>query len=155
MGLVDSVMDLWGELLVSYGEAGAGVDKAFDDIVDGLEGLGLGPVGSWLSERLQGIVRALGIEPVDLSQRKPVLTDSARVAQASGMQGYVNVQTVLRDIPAGSTDPEAIVRAVGYAVEDRIMSMELTVAEIPLPGGGALPLTVRVRNIASLVGEGT
>ena len=70
------------------------------------------------------------------------------------MQGYVNVQTVLRDIPAGSTDPEAIVRAVGYAVEDRIMSMELTVAEIPLPGGGALPLTVRVRDIASLVGEG-
>ena len=155
VGLVDSVMDLWGELLVSYGEAGAGVDKAFGDIVDGLEGLGLGPVGSWLSERLQGIVRALGIEPVDLSQRKPVLTDSAHVAQASGMQGYVNVQTVLRDIPAGSTDPEAIVRAVGYAVEDRIMSMELTVAEIPLPGGGALPLTVRVRDIALLVGEGT
>lgn len=155
VGLVDSVMDLWGDLLVSYGEAGAGVDKAFGDIVDGLEGLGLGPVGSWLSERLQGVVRALGIEPVDLSQRKPVLTDSARVAQASGMQGYVNVQTVLRDIPAGSTDPKAIVRAVGYAVEDRIMSMELTVAEIPLPGGGTLPLTVRVRDIASLVGEGT
>lgn len=155
VGLVDSVMDVWGDLLVSYGEVGAGLDQVFSEIANGLEGLGLGPVGSWLNKRLQGIVRSLGMEPVDLSQRKPVLTDSALVAQESGMEGYGQIQTALRDIPAGATDPVAILRAVGYAVEDRIMSMEFTVARIPLPGGGTLPLTVRVRDIASLAGEGT
>lgn len=155
VGLVDSVMDLWGDLLTSYGESSAGIDRAFSDLAEGLGRIGIGSVGTWLKDRLQGIVRTLGIEPVDLRQRKPVLTDSSLVASRAGMQDYAHIQGALRSIPAGATDPEAILQAVGYAVGERIMSMEFTIAEIPLPGGGSLPLTVRVSDIASIGGGGS
>lgn len=148
-------MDLWGDLLTSYGESSAGIDRAFSDLAEGLGRIGIGSVGTWLKDRLQGIVRTLGIEPVDLRQRKPVLTDSSLVASRAGMQDYAHIQGALRSIPAGATDPEAILQAVGYAVGERIMSMEFTIAEIPLPGGGSLPLTVRVSDIASIGGGGS
>ena len=60
VGLVGSVMDLWGSLLVSYGEMASGLNSAFDGLTSKLEGMGLGPVGSWLTGRLTDAVRALG-----------------------------------------------------------------------------------------------
>lgn len=147
IGLIDSVADLWGGLLVSYGDASSGFEEVFSEMVDGLDGLGLGPVGRWLEERLQGVVRALGIEPVDLRQRKPVLTDSSKVLERSESESLAHIQSVIRDIPTGSTDVKGILGALGYGTIEGIESLEFTLAEIPLPGGGTLPLVIRLREV--------
>lgn len=147
VGLVDGVMDLWGRLLVSYGDMGDGLSEAFDGLTEKLEPFGLGPVATWLRERIQGIVSGLGFEQVDLRLRKPVLTNTANVLSHSDMAGITDVQALLRSIPAGSSDPAAILEAIGYELGSYVQSLEVTLAEIPLPGGGSIPLTVRLRDL--------
>lgn len=153
-GLVDSVMDLWGDLLVSYGDAAEGLGGVTDGLLEGLDSIGAGPVARWLGDRIAGVMKGLGLEPVDLSLRKPVLTDTSRVLSRSGADGLASVQDMLRSIPAGATDPAAILEAVGYEVGNYLTSLEFTVAEIPLPTGGSIPLTIRLRDLVGAGGDG-
>lgn len=152
VGLIGSVMDLWGDLLLGYGDMSAALDEAADDLLGGVSSFGLGPVGTWLKDRVQGVVHGLGFEAVDLSLRKPVLTDSANVLSHSGMTGLADAQGLLRSLPAGTTDPAALLQAVGYDAGEYMASLEFTLAEIPLPGGGSIPLTIRLRDIAGMLG---
>lgn len=147
VGLVGDVMDLWGTLLVGYGDLAEGLDGLMDGLIGGVSSLGAGPIATWLGDRVKGALAGIGLAPVDLSHRKPVLTDSARVIAASDMPGLADVQGMLRKVPLGTTDPSAILRALEYEVGERIMGAEFTVAEIPLPTGGSIPLTIRLRDL--------
>lgn len=147
VGLIDDVMGLWGDLLISYGDLGEGLGDVMDGLLGGLDALGVGPLASWLSGRISGVVRGLGFEPVDLSCKKPVLTDSSNVIAQSDVAGLGDLQSALRSIPLGSTDPGAILQAAGYAVGERIYATEFTLASIPLPGGGSIPLTIRLGDL--------
>ena len=147
MGLVDDVMGLWGSLLMSYGEAAGGLASAFDGMTEGLSSLGMGPVASWLNDRIDGAASALDLEPVDLSLVKPVLTDTSHVIARSGMSGLADAQELMRSLPVGATDPEALLAALGYGAVETIDELTFTLAEIPLPGGGSLPLTIRLRDL--------
>ena len=147
VGLIDDVMGLWGDLLISYGDLGEGLGDVMDGLLGGLDALGAGPLASWLSGRISGVVRGLGFEPVDLSCKKPVLTDSSNVVAQSDVAGLGDLQSALRSIPLGSTDPGAILQAAGYAVGERIYATEFTLASIPLPGGGSIPLTIRLGDL--------
>ena len=147
VGLIDNVMGLWGDLLISYGDLGEGLGDVMDGLLGGLDALGAGPLASWLSGRISGVVRGLGFEPVDLSCKKPVLTDSSNVIAQSDVAGLGDLQSALRSIPLGSTDPGAILQAAGYAVGERIYATEFTLASIPLPGGGSIPLTIRLGDL--------
>lgn len=154
-GLIDDVMDLWGKLLISYGDVGESLNGLMDELLGGLKTVGGGPIADWLSERIDGAVRGLGLEAVDLRLRKPVLTDSANVIAHADTPGLEDVQRLLRSIPAGSTDPEAMLQALGYEIGEHLSSLEFTVAEIPLPGGGSIPLTVRLRDLTGAFGGGS
>lgn len=147
IGLVDDVMGLWGSLLMSYGEAAGGLASAFDGMTEGLSSLGMGPVASWLNDRIDGAASALDLEPVDLSLVKPVLTDTSHVIARSGMSGLADAQELMRSLPVGATDPEALLAALGYGAVETIDELTFTLAEIPLPGGGSLPLTIRLRDL--------
>lgn len=146
-GLVDDVMSLWGSVLSSYGDVSAVLGDASEQLVGDLDSLGAGPVARWLGSALDGIIRSVGLEPVDLRLRKPALTDSADVIGRSDAPGLADVQEALRSIPLGSTDPSAIARAVSYEVGERVGSAPITIAELTLPDGGTVPLTVDVRGI--------
>ena len=103
VGLVDSVMDLSGRTACFLRRGGGGRRQGVWRHRGWLGGPWAGS-RRIVAERAPAGYRArAGDRARRLDPRKPVLTDSAHVAQASGMQGYVNVQTVLRDIPAGST----------------------------------------------------
>lgn len=154
-GLVDGVMDLWGDLLMAYGDVSGALGQITDDLLGGLKNLGAGPVAQWLGDRIEGIVGGLGIEPVDLSLQKPVLADSARVLEDAGATGAVDIQGMLRSIPAGTFEPEDILRAIGYDAGAYLASLEFVVAEVPLPGGGSIPLTVRLRDVIGPIGGGS
>lgn len=155
IGIIDDVMGLWGSLLISYGDLGEGLNQLMDDLLGGLRGFGGGPIADWLASRINGAVSGLGLEAVDLSLRKPVLVDSALVLSHADVPGLATVQESLRSLPMGASDPEAIAQAIGYEMGEYLSSLEFTIAEIPLPGGSSIPLTVRLRDLAGIFGGGS
>lgn len=159
VGVLDGVMDVWGRLLVGYGDIQGSADELMDEMIDGLGGSSgaLGSIASWLGDTVSASVAALGLEPCDLRLRKPVLTDTANVIKSPGsdITGLSKVQDKLRSIPLGVTDPKALCEALEYQVERTISGTVFTLAEIPLPGGGSIPLTVDVATLAGALGGGS
>lgn len=158
-GVLDGVMDVWGRLLVGYGDIQGSADELMGEMIDGLGGGSgaLGSIASWLGDTVSASVAALGLEPCDLRLRKPVLTDTANVIKSPGsdITGLSKVQDKLRSIPLGVTDPKALCEALEYQVERTIGGTVFTLAEIPLPGGGSIPLTVDVATLAGALGGGS
>ncbi len=158
-GVLDSVMDVWGRLLVGYGDIQGSADELMDEMIKGLGGGSgaLGSIASWLGDTVSASVAALGLEPCDLRLRKPVLTDSANVIKSPGsdIAGLSQAQDRLRSIPLGVTDPKALCEALEYQVERTISGTVFTLAEIPLPGGGSIPLTVDVATLVGALGGGS
>ena len=153
VGLLDGVMDVWGSLLVSYGDASDALGKAFDSLLGGLDAFGAGGLADWLAGGLRGVVEGLGFAPVDLRLKKPVLTNTQNVLGAAGLQGAVDLQELARSLPAGVVDPASALEALGYRVGDYLMREEFTLAEIPVPGTDlSIPLTIR---LTDLVGGGS
>lgn len=158
-GVLDGVMDVWGRLLVGYGDIQGSVDELMDEMIKDLGGGSgaLGSIASWLGDTVSASVAALGLEPCDLRLRKPVLTDSANVIKSPGsdIAGLSQAQDKLRSIPLGVTDPKALCEALEYQVERTISGTVFTLAEIPLPGGGSIPLTVDVATLVGALGGGS
>ena len=158
-GVLDGVMDVWGRLLVGYGDIQGSADELMDEMIKGLGGGSgaLGSIASWLGDTVSASMAALGLEPCDLRLRKPVLTDSANVIKSPGsdIAGLSQAQDKLRSIPLGVTDPKALCEALEYQVERTISSTVFTLAEIPLPGGGSIPLTVDVATLVGALGGGS
>ena len=158
-GVFDGVMDVWGRLLVGYGDIQGSADELMDEMIKGLGGGSgaLGSIASWLGDTVSASVAALGLEPCDLRLRKPVLTDSANVIKSPGsdIAGLSQAQDKLRSIPLGVTDPKALCEALEYQVERTISGAVFTLAEIPLPGGGSIPLTVDVATLVGALGGGS
>ena len=159
VGVLDGVMDVWGRLLVGYGDIQGSADELMDEMIDDLGGGSgaLGSIASWLGDTVSASVAALGLEPCDLRLRKPVLTDTANVIKSPGsdITGLSNAQDKLRSIPLGVTDPKALCEALEYQVERTISGTVFTLAEIPLPGGGSIPLTVDFATLAGALGGGS
>lgn len=158
-GVLDGVMDVWGRLFVGYGDIQGSADELMDEMIKGLGGGSgaLGSIASWLGDTVSASVAALGLEPCDLRLRKPVLTDSANVIKSPGsdIAGLSQAQDKLRNIPLGVTDPKALCEALEYQVERTISGTVFTLAEIPLPGGGSIPLTVDVATLVGALGGGS
>ena len=159
VGVLDGVMDVWGRLLVGYGDIQGSADELMDEMIDDLGGGSgaLSSIASWLGDTVSASVAALGLEPCDLRLRKPVLTDAANVIKSPGsdITGLSNAQDKLRSIPLGVTDPKALCEALEYQVERTVSGTVFTLAEIPLPGGGSIPLTVDVATLAGALGGGS
>lgn len=157
--VLDGVMDVWGRLLVGYGDIQGSADELMDEMIKGLGGGSgaLGSIASWLGDTVSASMAALGLEPCDLRLRKPVLTDSANVIKSPGsdITGLSKAQDKLRSIPLGVTDPKALCEALEYQVEHTISGTVFTLAEIPLPGGGSIPLTVDVATLVGALGGGS
>lgn len=158
-GVLDGVMDVWGRLLVGYGDIQGSADELMDEMIKDLGGGSgaLGSIASWLGDTVSASVAALGLEPCDLRLRKPVLTDSANVIKSPGsdIAGLSQTQDKLRSIPLGVTDPKALCEALEYQVERTISGTVFTLAEIPLPGGGSIPFTVDVATLVGALGGGS
>ena len=158
-GVLDGVMDVWGRLLVGYGDIQGAADELMGELIGSLGGGSgaLGSIASWLGDTVSSSVAALGLEPCDLRLRKPVLTDTANVIKSPGsdIAGISKAQDALRKIPLGVTDPKALCEALEYHVERTISGAVFTLAEIPLPGGGSIPLTVDVATLAGAFGGGS
>lgn len=93
---------------------------------------------------------ALDLQPVDLRPRKPVLVDSADVLARSDVEGLANMQDTLRGLSGVDLDFEAMARAIGYDLGERLGSLEIVLAEIELPGGRVVPITLRLGDVMDM-----
>lgn len=150
--LLGSVLDLWGKLLVGYGNLADGLSSLTDGMLSSMESVGAGPLADLLGGMISSAVETLGLEPVDMSLHKPVLTDTANVLAHASAEGLGSAQELLRRVPISSTDPADIMEAVGYGLVERVSQAEFTIAEIPVPFGEPIPLTIRVSDLLGAVG---
>ena len=136
------ICTLWGRALIAYGSAYDSVTSATNDLLSGLDSLGLGPVADSLRRAIGDIVGGLGFEPADMRLRKPVLTNSQNVLDKVGMESVSEARTLIERLPR-TNDPVALARAVGAHVADSALTGKVTIAELPIPGTElTIPLTL-------------
>ena len=141
-GVLGTVGELWGKLLVGYGAAVDGLSSAADDLVSSVEGVPGGSVAAWLRDRIAETVRAVGLEPADLRLRKPVLTNTQNVLDAAGYGEVSSARELVARLP-DTDDPAALARALGRQVVNELGGGVFTIAELEVPGTGVrIPLTL-------------
>ena len=141
-GALDGVMGLWGELLVGYGSAYGSVAEAGGSFLDSLDGVMGGSVGSWLRDQLKGVLHDMGLEPVDMRLRKPVLTNSQDALGQAGYEQGAMIRSFVRELPDAASAVE-FAEAVGVELVDAVGGTTFTVAEVPIPGTDlSVPLTI-------------
>ena len=141
-GVADSVMGLWGKLLVGYGSAYGNVSTHATEFLDGLDGVFGGTVGSWLRDKLREVIRATGFEPVDMRLRKPVLTSTENVLEKAGNDSQETVRGLISSLPRSGTTTD-YVTAIGAWGLSELVDGEYTVAELTIPGTDiSIPLTI-------------
>lgn len=147
-GAADGLLDLWGDLLVGYGSAAGQVAEAGGAFLDELDGVLGGSVGAWLRERLKGVLEGLGIAPVDMRLRKPVLTNTQDVLDRSGLDQVAAVRELVSRLPDFES-PADFARSLGLELVNGTGGTTLTVTELELPGTGVvIPLTIDLSSLA-------
>lgn len=149
-GALDGVMELWGSLLVGYGSAHGRVAEVGEGFLDRFDGVMGGSVGAWLRDQLGGVMRDLGLEPVDMRLRKPVLTNSRDVLERGGVEQASAVRDLLSRLPDSASVAD-LARAVGVTPPAALGEGGLMVAELPIPGTGvSIPLSVDLTGAGGL-----
>ena len=145
-GIAGGATGLWGQLLSAYSSATEGIASVVEEVLDALDGV-FG-VGSWLKERIAGIVEATGLAPGDMRLKKPVLVSSQEVLAADGVDAKGRIREAVRTL-VDTDSVAAMARSLGVAVVLEIFGETITVAEIPIPGTTlTIPLTIDLKSLA-------
>ena len=141
--VADQVSSLWGDLLVDYGSAYADVNADAESFLDGVGSLFGEKVASWLRSRMVAVVKAAGFEPADMRARKPVLVHTQQVLDEAGggRQALSVARELLSSLPAGGDEAA---RMLADKLSGLLGGPSVTVAEIELPSGQTIPLTVDI-----------
>ena len=153
--VLDGVLSAWGDLLLAYDDAYEAFTGVVRQALGVLRGLGGGGVASRLSDAIDEVVGLAGLEPADLSSKKPVLANSADVMARSGHDWYTVVQALVLAAPSLSAGDgvEGMLEVLGVFVETLAGVDELAVAEVSIPGTDVtIPLTIDLRWLSSLTG---
>ena len=157
-GFTGIVLDVWSGLLSVYAKGQEALDEAVSGALDLLPFSGASGLGGWASGFLEDAVSALGLQPVDLDALKPVLVNSAHVAQKGSSSFSAQLVSIKREAiahPSASTDAiSSVVGSAETALTDRIAASAegIEIAEIELFSGGP-SFTVRIA-LPSAIAEG-
>lgn len=146
--IVGNVTELWGRLLVGYGSAYGNVSSAASDLLDNMGSVFGERTATWLRQRVQAIVSALAIEPVDLRMRKPVLVYSQKVLDRDGRTALAEARRIVESLPSSCAE----IVGINWSVILRELGADkFCVATLPVPGSPdtSVPLII---DVAALVG---
>lgn len=154
-GVLDDVLSAWGDVLLAYDSGYQAFMGLVGEAFRWLGARGSGGVAGWLREALDEVIALAGLQPADLSAKKPVLANSADVMARSGAGWYAAVQGLVLAAPTldlGS-GVGGMLEALGVFVETLTGTSEITVAEVSLPGSDrTISLKIDLRWLASLAG---
>ena len=150
-GLPQLAVQVWGTLLGAYGRGFEGMIQAVEQALGALPLLGRTGFGSWAAGTLKDMLVGAGLEPVELSSRKPVLVNTYRVASADdGMFSQALVRA--KQLHAGSAGPLAsnplgmAVAAAGGVATERLDGLEegIVIARIGFFGSDGPGVDIRI-----------
>ena len=129
-----------------------------DKMFSGLEAFGFGWLGEPIKAMLTGVVETLGLEPADLTQKKPVLCNTDEIMKKDGNATTAKILDYIYAIDPDGTLWDAITAVAGKAFDD--MKEKLKEKEIDL-GTFTIPvinfpvhLKFSLGQILDLVGAG-
>jgi hypothetical protein len=83
LGILDGIIDVWGNMLLVYSRGSDSLASAVGDFLRGLPLIRSTPLASWAERVLQETINAFGLQGAKLGTPKPVLVNSLHVARAS------------------------------------------------------------------------
>jgi hypothetical protein len=140
--LAGNVMGLWGQLMVSYGSHYESASSSMSGFLDTIDGVFGGTLGAWMKGRLERVISILGLEPADMSLRKPVLVSSQSVFDQAGIDVTQKARDLVNSLPSAGTSRD-VAAALGVWVTNDLKERLFDVAELYLPGTDtSIPLTI-------------
>ena len=139
--LIGDIFDVWGRLLVGYADINDELASTFDDFSSKIMATESSPISSLLKRTLADTLTGLGLQPVDLRLKKPVLTNTSNVLRESGYEELSDTQQLLRSLPVGCNNPVALARAIGYDIDFYQGDSTIRLGEIKL-FGNCIPIDV-------------
>ena len=149
VGAAGIVLDIWSAMLTAYSN---GLESLTGAIEVGLNQLPLASesgLGTWAADALNGALEGVGMQPAKVEALKPVLVNSAHVAEEDEGQfskSLVYIKKRVIEHPLRSTDifSSLLTDAESEAIDDvRGLGDSFDVASIELLGGGpSLPITI-------------
>ena len=103
-GVLDSVLTVWGNVLVAYGNGYDALSGAMKTSFQTLSSWGMGGISSWLKDALTDAVDLLAIKPADMSAKKPVLTNSSNILSEAGGAWYSAIRSIVSSM-SGQSGP--------------------------------------------------
>lgn len=150
VGALGIVLDCWSGLLKAYAEGQGALDGAVSSALDGLPLAGASGLGAWAAGALRDAVAAVGLEPANLDALKPVLVNSAHVAEADEGAFSAQLLSLKREAvahPLASNDVFASIVGLveGGAVEALdAVDGRIVIAEVRLFGDGGPTIPIEL-----------
>lgn len=149
--VLDAVAAVWGDLLLSYGNGFEALESGMDDAFGKLSDLGLGRVASWLEGALRDAVGLVGLQPADMSMKKPVLANSSDVMARSGSDARAVLNALSTGAAHASPGLDGLLSALGVSLQSYYGTDKVVVADLPVPGTDiSIPLEVDLAWLAGL-----
>lgn len=136
-GVLDSVLTVWGNVLVAYGNGYDALSGAMQTSFQTLSSWGMGGVSSWLKNALGEAVDLLALKPADMSAKKPVLTNSANVLGQAGGNWYTVLRSSLLTM-SGQQAPTELFSQIASDFVSYDGQGHITLGEFEIPGTGVV-----------------
>ena len=78
------VLSVWSKALSAYADGHAAIRDAVSNVLNSLPLVGASGLGTWAADALEDFLEKAGLAPAKLDAPKPVLVNTAHVANAEG-----------------------------------------------------------------------
>ena len=159
-GVAGIVLDCWSWMLTAYSNGQNAITGGIENGLNALPLVGESGLGTWASGALRDAMESVGLEPVEIGALKPVLVNSAHVAQKDGgsFSGrLVSLKQAIYSHPLMSTDLfGSLLTAAEQSALSRIDDLggPIQIASIDLfgDGGELIPVTIALPEAAQSAG---
>lgn len=148
VGAARVVLDCWSSLLKAYQDGQAALDSALKEGLNSFSTNTASGLGTWASKTLTNIIKDCGLEPADLSIKKPILVNTGHVVEHdSGALSvrYAQIKQSALAMSSGSTSLfDSLVEGLRGAISSPgITDGSITIATIEFPVGDiSMPITL-------------
>lgn len=157
------VLSVWSKALSAYADGHAAIRDAVSNVLNSLPLVGASGLGTWAADALEDFLEKAGLAPAKLDAPKPVLVNTAHVANAEGGSFAERFAETQRSaVSAAESVSGDVFSAAVSGVEDRVVegleawdgTIEVARIDILGPSGPSIPIEIVVPPRIVQVGQG-